>query len=191
MMPEEAIGRKQHKKERSHMKISKLDVKNKIAIMGDKDEPIIAAIREIQVKHPELYTELQKVITVCIKNGSPLYIREEMKEIGTTAKMNAAAYELYIKWENIYHQELERLRKEKNDPEYHEGWCIIENDNFIKSLDDVVGLLIFGYDDNALYTVCMWINDNGEEDTYWGYRLKDIYSELEKYYREEALCIRT
>lgn len=173
------------------MKISKLEVKNKIAIMGDKDEPIIAAIREIQINHPELYTELQKVIKVGIKNGSPLYIREEMKEIGTTAKMNAAAEELYKKWENIYHQELERLRKEKNDPEFHEGWCIIENDNFIKSLDDVVGLLIFGYDDNALYTVGMWIDDDGEEDTYWGYRLKDIYSELEKYYREEALCIRT
>lgn len=30
----------------------------------------------------------------------------------------------------------------------------------------------------------MWIDDNGEEDTYWGYRLKDIYSELEMYYRE-------
>ena len=44
------------------MKASKVEATNKIAIKGDRSEPIIAAIQDIQIKHPALYKELNKVI---------------------------------------------------------------------------------------------------------------------------------
>lgn len=99
-----------------------------------------------------------------------------------TAKMKKNAMPIYDKWEEKYWNELERLKKEYNKPDYHEGWCIIENNTFVKALDDAVGLFIFGYDDNALGTIDEWIEDYGEEDTYLGFKLKDIMYELEKYF---------
>jgi hypothetical protein len=97
-------------------------------------------------------------------------------------RMKENAKPIYDKWETKYWNELERLKKENNNPDYHEGWCIIENDNFVKTLDDVVGLMIFGYDDNALGTIDEWIEMDGEDDTYFGFKLVDIMHELEKYF---------
>lgn len=61
--------------------------------------------------------------------------------------MNELGKALYNKWDRIYRGELQRIRAERNDPEYIEGWCIIDNYDFVKTLEDEVGLLIFGYDD--------------------------------------------
>lgn len=97
-------------------------------------------------------------------------------------RMKDNAKPIYNEWETKYHNELERLQKEMNNPDYHEGWCIIETGDFVKTLDDVVGLMIFGYDDNALGTIDEWIENDGEDDTYFGFKLKDIMHELEKYY---------
>ncbi|MEE1256267.1 MAG: hypothetical protein UHN47_07115 [Lachnospiraceae bacterium] len=99
-------------------------------------------------------------------------------------KMKDLAKHIYDEWETKYRNELERLRKEKNNPDYHEGWCIIETDEFIKTLDDVVGLIIFGFDDNAYGTIEEWIKQDGENDTYLGFKLKDIMQELEKYFEQ-------
>ena len=96
--------------------------------------------------------------------------------------MKDTALPIYNEWEEKYLNELERLKKEYNDPEYHEGWCIIENDCFVKTLEDVVGLLIFGHDCNALGTIDEWIEIYGENDTYFGFKLVDIMHELEKYF---------
>lgn len=100
-------------------------------------------------------------------------------------KMKDIAKPIYDEWEEKYWNELERLKIEKNNPDYHEGWCIIENDSFIKTLDDAVGLLIFGYDDNALGTIDEWIKIYGEDDTYFGFKFVDIMHELEKYFEWE------
>ena len=99
-----------------------------------------------------------------------------------SAKMKEIANPIYEEWEAKYHNELKRLQEEKKDPDYHEGWCIIENSNFVKTLDDVVGLLIFGYDDNALGTIDEWIGEWGENDLYFGFKLVDIMHALEKYF---------
>ena len=55
---------------------------------------------------------------------------------------------------------------------------------FVKTLDDAVGLLIFGYDDNALSIVDEWIetDKDGENAEYLGFRLGDIRNKLENYY---------
>ena len=46
------------------MKTSKVNAINKIAIKGDRNEPVIAAIQNIKINHPELYKELSKVINL-------------------------------------------------------------------------------------------------------------------------------
>lgn len=97
-------------------------------------------------------------------------------------RMKDSAKHIYDKWETKYRNELERLKNEYNDPDYHEGWCIIDNDDFVKTLDDVVGLFIFGYHDNALGTIDEWIEIYGENDTYYGFKLVDIMHKLEKYF---------
>lgn len=99
-----------------------------------------------------------------------------------SVRMKDSAKPIYNEWETKYWNELERLKKEKNNPNYHEGWCIIENDTFVRTLDDVVGLLIFGHDYNALGTIDEWIEIYGEEDTYFGFKLKDIMHKLEKHF---------
>ena len=52
---------------------------NKIAIKGDRNEPIIAAIQNIEINHPELYKELSKVIDVELWDGYSLMIHEEIE----------------------------------------------------------------------------------------------------------------
>lgn len=59
------------------MKANKVKAVNKIAIKGDRNEPIIAAIQTIQIHQPDLYEELSKVIDYELWDGYPLTIREE------------------------------------------------------------------------------------------------------------------
>lgn len=60
------------------MRTSKVEATNKIAIKGDRSEPIIAAIQNIQINHPELYKELNKVIDYELWDGYSLMIHEEI-----------------------------------------------------------------------------------------------------------------
>ena len=62
-----------------YMKASKVEATNKIAIKGDRSEPIIAAIQDIQIKHPELYKELNKVIDYELWDGYSLMIHDEIE----------------------------------------------------------------------------------------------------------------
>lgn len=68
-------------------------------------------------------------------------------------KLNDKGWELYYKWESIYEAELKRLQEERNDPDYFDGWCIIDNSDFVKNIDDLVGLLCFGDDDHAIWNI--------------------------------------
>lgn len=92
------------------------------------------------------------------------------------------AIPIFDKWENLYYQENDKLGGDSQNKDFVEGWCIIENDTYIKTLDDAVGLLIFGYDDDALSTVNDWIETDGEDASYLGFRLGDIINKLENYY---------
>lgn len=61
------------------MKANKVEATNKIAIKGDRNEPIIAAIQDIRINHPELYNELNKVIDYELWDGYSLMIHEEIE----------------------------------------------------------------------------------------------------------------
>lgn len=61
-------------------------------------------------------------------------------------KLNKKGEKLYNKWQNIYVEELTKQREQRGDPEWFEGWCIIDDYDHIQTLEDEVGLLVFGYD---------------------------------------------
>lgn len=100
-------------------------------------------------------------------------------------KMNAKGEELYDIWEQNYRKENDRLGGNSADGDYVEGWCIIDNDEYIKNITDECGLLIFGYYDDAMFTVAEWIEDWGNERIKIGsnyYTYEDIIKELSKYF---------
>lgn len=80
------------------------------------------------------------------------------------AKLNARGWELYKKWEQIYEDELHRLQAEKNDPDFTEGWCIIDTYDFVKTVEDEVGLLVFGYDEGIGAYFGFWEEHGGDDD---------------------------
>ena len=59
------------------MKTSKVEAKNKIAIRGDRNEPIIVALTDLMLQNREFYDELKKVIDIELWDGYNLDIREE------------------------------------------------------------------------------------------------------------------
>lgn len=57
---------------------NKVKAKNKIFIMGDRNEPIISALTDIRFDRPDLFDELSKVIDYEVWDGYPLKIHEEI-----------------------------------------------------------------------------------------------------------------
>ena len=76
-------------------------------------------------------------------------------------KLNEKGNELYKIWEQNYHKENDNLGGDYANGDIVEGWCIIDND---KTLTDECGLLVFGYDDNAINVIDEWIEDYGADD---------------------------
>lgn len=104
------------------------------------------------------------------------------------AKLNEKGWKKFNEWNAIYEKELERLRVELNDPDYFEGWCIIDNYDFVKTIEDEIGLLIFGYDESIGWYFDEWDNYaddvcfrdiNGKE-----YTFKEVEEAMQPYYED-------
>lgn len=101
-------------------------------------------------------------------------------------ELNAKGKELYDIWEHNYRTENDKLGGNSADGDYVEGWCIIDNDDYVKTLTDECGLLIFGYDHNAIDVVNEWIELYGENDIIFeGYTCAEVKAELLKYFEVE------
>jgi hypothetical protein len=100
-------------------------------------------------------------------------------------RLNEQGNKLYEVWDANYCRENDSLGGDSAKGEYVEGWCIIDNTHYVKTLTDVCGLLIFGYDSNAIGTIDEWIDDYGAEETFYGFTHAEIRDELLKYYTEE------
>lgn len=81
-------------------------------------------------------------------------------------ELNERGMEIWEKWEQIYTQELERLREEKNDPEYTEGWCIIDSYEFAPDIEDEAQLLVWAYDGNVENYFSEWASDEHADQFY-------------------------
>ena len=91
--------------------------------------------------------------------------------------LNKKGWELYNKWEHNYKIENDDLGGTSKNGDYIEGWCIIENSNWIKTIEDCCGLYIFGYDDNALNQIQEWVDEFGEYENV-GFKNKFTYGQL-------------
>lgn len=101
-------------------------------------------------------------------------------------ELNAKGVELYNIWEQNYYRENDKLGGNSVNGDFVEGWCIIDNDDYVKTLTDECGLLIFGYDKYAIDTVNEWIELYGADDIIFeDYTCMDVKAELLKYFEEE------
>ena len=89
-------------------------------------------------------------------------------------KLNSKGKELYDLWYQNYCKGNDKLGGNSADGDFVEGWSIIDNTDYIKTLTDVCGLLIFVYDNDAIYTVEDWIK-HFEELT-----VEEIKAEIEE-----------
>lgn len=89
-------------------------------------------------------------------------------------KLTEKGMEIFRKWESVYFAELEKLRKENNDPDFCEGWCIIDDADHIDTIEDEIGLLIFGYDDHVIDHLKEYIEDYGDDEYFCGFTAQEI-----------------
>lgn len=107
-------------------------------------------------------------------------------------KVNEQGIRLNNEWYEKYCRENDRLGGNSAEGNFVEGWSIIENTDYVKTLTDVCGLLLFGYEScfanksYAVDTVDEWIEQYGADDKYFGFTLAEIKVELLKYYTVEG-----
>lgn len=100
-------------------------------------------------------------------------------------KMNAEGKKLFSIWEQNYYKENDKLGGNSAEGDFVEGWCIIDNYEYIHNITDECGLFLFGYDDNALNQIDELIELYGENDICsYDYTFGDLKKELEKYFEE-------
>lgn len=103
-------------------------------------------------------------------------------------RMNKKGWDAYHRWLNIYYTENDRLGGNAAEGDLVEGWCIIDNFNFVKTLTDQCELLVYGYDDSAIYHMDDYIEIWGENDIYFTdpngrtYTAKEIKEKLLEYF---------
>lgn len=103
-------------------------------------------------------------------------------------KLNEKGKELYKIWEHNYLKENDRLGGDSANGDYVEGWCIVDNYDYVKTLTDECGLWIYGYDDNAIDHIEECIEMYGANDVIFkdvtgkGYTCMEMKAELLKYF---------
>ena len=106
-------------------------------------------------------------------------------------KMNRKGWNAFDRWHAIYYAENDRLGGDSANGDLVEGWCIIDNYAFIKTLTDECELLVFGYDDCAVDHIDDYIDIYGENDIYFidpdgnKYTAKEVRQKLLEYYETE------
>lgn len=70
-------------------------------------------------------------------------------------KLNAKGEKLRNIWQQNYFKENNKLGGDSANSNFVEGWSIIDNKEYVKTLTDFCGLMLYGYDDDD----CLWIAD--------------------------------
>ena len=97
-------------------------------------------------------------------------------------KLNDLGKELYNVWWENYKKENDILGGNSTEGDYVEGWCIIDNDKYIKTITDECGLLLFAYDENVFNILDEWAEDWNETDKICGgFTIPEVKKELLKY----------
>ena len=98
-------------------------------------------------------------------------------------KLNEKGRKLWDIWEKKYCNENDRLGGNSEKDDFVEGWSIIDNWRFIHDITDECGLLIYGYNDDAIWIVAEWIDDGDNwERSRLGVTYCDVIRELLQYF---------
>lgn len=100
-------------------------------------------------------------------------------------KLNKKGRELFDIWQRNYCKENDKLGGNSANGDFVEGWCIIDNFDYIKNITDECGLLIFGYDDDAISVVDEWLEEGDCEIGNLGFSYTDVKNELLKYFEDK------
>lgn len=101
--------------------------------------------------------------------------------------MNKKGLKLYDIWEKKYYEENDRLGGNSKNGDFVEGWSIIENERFVKTPEDLVGLYLFGYTDNIFNIIEEWkeFDEMIGTDKVWNcidMTLDEFEKEIKKYF---------
>jgi len=104
-------------------------------------------------------------------------------------KLNKKGQAAYDRMERYYNRERAWLDAHPEDPLHDElGWSIIDNDDYVRDFEDECALLVFGYDDYALFHLEEYANmyGNGWDEEYaFGHTTKEYYDEVYTYFEKE------
>lgn len=97
-------------------------------------------------------------------------------------KLNEKGIELCDIWTKKYADENDRLGGNSKEGDFVEGWCIIDNDEHIKTITDECGLLLFAYEEDVFNILDEWEKDTDEtEKICGGFTIPEVKKELLKY----------
>ena len=99
-------------------------------------------------------------------------------------KLNAEGKKLYDIWDKNYCKENDKLGGNSAEGNFVEGWSIIDNNDYVKTLTDACGILIFGYGNCAVNMIDEWINSDSITVKAYGFTYGEIKKELLKYFVE-------
>lgn len=95
-------------------------------------------------------------------------------------KLNEKGMKVFNEWQRKYYDELDRIRKETGDPEWIEGWCIIDTMDFEHDINDIIGVMIFGDDDDAIYHILD--NYRADEPYAFGYTAAQVVEMMKPFF---------
>lgn len=97
--------------------------------------------------------------------------------------LNKKGLALWDRWHKLYHAENDKLGGDSENGYFVDGWCIIDNTDYIKNITDQCGLLIFGYEEDAIYIVEEWIEEWGNEKVNpFDFTWQDVINEMLQYF---------
>lgn len=97
-------------------------------------------------------------------------------------KLNDSGYRLYKVWWENYCKENDRLGGNSTNGDFVEGWSIVDNKDYIKTIEDECGLLLFAYDEYVFDILDEWAEDCNETDKICGgFTITEVKTELLKY----------
>lgn len=99
--------------------------------------------------------------------------------------LNDAGKKLYDKWWENYCQENDRMGGNSAEGDFVEGWSIIDDSRYVKTVEDVCGLMIFGYDQYPFVALEDWFYGCDADYKIYDFTHDEIKAELLKYYTME------
>lgn len=97
-------------------------------------------------------------------------------------RLNKKGAELYNIWYENYCKENDNIGGNSAEHDFVEGWSIIDNKDYIRTITDECGLLLFAYGEYVFDVLDEWAVDCDEtEKVCGGYTIAEVKQEILNY----------